>query len=281
MGVLIKGSCYDDTAIDYYGHLEEVLVLSYSEVNKVVLFKCHWFVNRRGIKVDKNKFITVDMTSKLRGNDVFVLASQATEVYYATIVKNLRSKMHIIVVTRSRPVDETTYANNENVFEEEPLEDRPVELPSIDLFWILLDMKIEQSMSHMKKNSKKIIKVKRVKVKRVQVKMMVMMTSKLICASTRRSVIEHMADDLVMQEVDRTIAFARAHPDQFDLAPEQVNILAQSVAAGGKGISCESGHHSDEDDNGDLSRSPRQSRSRTGNSNGIWIRVRDIDTEIT
>ena len=34
------------------------------------------------------------------------------------------------------------------------------------------------------------------------------------------------------QAVDRTIAFTHAHPDQFDLAPEQVNTLAQSVEEG-------------------------------------------------
>ncbi|KAK1361446.1 hypothetical protein POM88_045920 [Heracleum sosnowskyi] len=51
-------------------------------------------------------------------------------------------------------------------------------------------------------------------------------------ASTGRSVIERIADGLVMQAVDRTVAFARANPDQFDLAPEQVNMLAQTVAEG-------------------------------------------------
>ncbi|KAK1366193.1 hypothetical protein POM88_041754 [Heracleum sosnowskyi] len=41
-----------------------------------------------------------------------------------------------------------------------------------------------------------------------------------------RFVIEHISDQLVMQAVDRIVAFARAHPDQFDLAPKQVNMLA-------------------------------------------------------
>lgn len=52
-------------------------------------------------------------------------------------------------------------------------------------------------------------------------------------ASTSRSPTEHIADHLVIQAVDRTVAFARAHPDQFDLAPEQVNMLAQSVVTDG------------------------------------------------
>ncbi|KAK1380582.1 hypothetical protein POM88_027326 [Heracleum sosnowskyi] len=35
-----------------------------------------------------------------------------------------------------------------------------------------------------------------------------------------------------MQVVDRTVAFDHAHPDQFDLTPEQVNMLGQSVIEG-------------------------------------------------
>ncbi|KAK1354430.1 hypothetical protein POM88_047686 [Heracleum sosnowskyi] len=124
-------------------------------------------------------------------------------------------------------------------------------------------------------------------------------------ASTGRSVIQHIADDLVMQTVDRTIAFARAHPQEFDLAPEQVNMLAQSVAEGasdlpsdhpltmatmrelvqvmvsvlgdvyessckkGKSIARQDEHRSDDDDGG---QSPRPGRSRSGDRNGIWIR---------
>ncbi|KAK1395747.1 hypothetical protein POM88_005610 [Heracleum sosnowskyi] len=129
-------------------------------------------------------------------------------------------------------------------------------------------------------------------------------------ASTGRSVIEHIADDLVMQAVDRTVAFARAHPHEFDLAPEQVNMLAQSVAEGASDLpsdhpltmatmrelvqvmvsvlgdvygsnrptsNCKKGksiarqdEHRSDDDDG--GQSPRPGRSRSGDRNGIWIR---------
>ncbi|KAK1353453.1 hypothetical protein POM88_052588 [Heracleum sosnowskyi] len=89
-------------------------------------------------------------------------------------------------------------------------------------------------------------------------------------ASTGKSVIEHIADQLSMQAVDCTVAFARAHPDQFDLAPEQVNMLAQFLGEGvsdlpsdhpltmatmrellqGKSIAHEDEHRSDYDDDG-------------------------------
>ncbi|KAK1385776.1 hypothetical protein POM88_023511 [Heracleum sosnowskyi] len=129
-------------------------------------------------------------------------------------------------------------------------------------------------------------------------------------ASTGRSVIQHIADDLVMQAVDRTVAFARAHPHEFDLAPEQVNMLAQSVAEGASDLpsdhpltmatmrelvqvmvsvlgdvygsnrptsNCKKGksiarqdEHRSDDDDG--GQSPRPGRSRSGDRNGIWIR---------
>lgn len=34
-----------------------------------------------------------------------------------------------------------------------------------------------------------------------------------------------MTDDFVMKVMDQIVAFAHAHPNQFDLAPELVNVL--------------------------------------------------------
>lgn len=64
----------------------------------------------------------------------FILTGQATQVYYAPIVKNLKSKMHTVITTRSRPLAETTYVYNEDVLQEEELKDRPIELPLINIF---------------------------------------------------------------------------------------------------------------------------------------------------
>ncbi|KAK1367997.1 hypothetical protein POM88_034089 [Heracleum sosnowskyi] len=40
----------------------------------------------------------------------------------------------------------------------------------------------------------------------------------------------HMADEFVIQAVDQTVAYARAHPNEFGLAPEQVCMLEKSVS---------------------------------------------------
>lgn len=131
-------------------------------------------------------------------------------------------------------------------------------------------------------------------------------------ASTSRSIIEHISDGLVMQAVDRTVAFAHAHPDQFDLAPEQVNMLAQSVTEGVSDLppdhpltmatmrklvqvmvsvlgdvygdnrstsNCNKGksiaredEHGSDDDDDDDGGQSPPRRSRSGDRNGIWIR---------
>ncbi|KAK1368001.1 hypothetical protein POM88_034093 [Heracleum sosnowskyi] len=40
----------------------------------------------------------------------------------------------------------------------------------------------------------------------------------------------HMADEFVIQAVDQTVAYARAHANEFRLAPEQVCMLEKSVS---------------------------------------------------
>lgn len=64
-GVVVLGSCYQDSESNYYGRLQDV-----------------------GVKVDRNRITTVDIKSVLRSNDIFVLASQETQVYYAPNVVN-------------------------------------------------------------------------------------------------------------------------------------------------------------------------------------------------
>ncbi|KAK1373176.1 hypothetical protein POM88_029369 [Heracleum sosnowskyi] len=41
----------------------------------------------------------------------------------------------------------------------------------------------------------------------------------------------HMSDDCVIQVMDQTVAYARRHPEEFGLAPEQVLTLEKSVSA--------------------------------------------------
>ncbi|KAL1827451.1 hypothetical protein ACET3Z_005863 [Daucus carota] len=44
-----------------------------------------------------------------------------------------------------------------------------------------------------------------------------------------RSTMERLCDDLFMRAVDRTVARAREHPEEFELSPEDVRLLAQDL----------------------------------------------------
>ncbi|XP_074327411.1 uncharacterized protein LOC141665331 [Apium graveolens] len=108
-GVLVKGSCYGDSGSNYYGTLQKIIKLTYGGGNQVILFRCHWYDHVRGVKKHKNGVLLIDLNSKLKGNDVYILASQATQVYYAPSVKNPDSNIHTIIACRPQLLSERTW----------------------------------------------------------------------------------------------------------------------------------------------------------------------------
>ncbi|XP_074323434.1 uncharacterized protein LOC141660353 [Apium graveolens] len=74
-----------------------------------------------GVRIDKNRVITIDMTSRLKSNEIFILASQASQVYYAPSVLDPKAKIYTVVKSKSRPIDESIVAQNdiENAFQED------------------------------------------------------------------------------------------------------------------------------------------------------------------
>ncbi|XP_074347315.1 uncharacterized protein LOC141686160 [Apium graveolens] len=101
-----SGSSYKGSFENNYGRLEEILELHYRNGHKVILFKCHWFDHTKHVKVDRNMMTTVDVRSTLNAEDVFVLASQAHQVYYARHISNPRSPWYTILTTKSHFVNE-------------------------------------------------------------------------------------------------------------------------------------------------------------------------------
>jgi hypothetical protein len=82
--VCVKGSCYDDNERDYYGMLKEFVLLKYlGSKCKLFMFKCNWYDTKRGIRVHRsNGLVEIKHTSRLLGNEDFVLAQQCQQVYY-------------------------------------------------------------------------------------------------------------------------------------------------------------------------------------------------------
>ncbi|PWA68177.1 hypothetical protein CTI12_AA313130 [Artemisia annua] len=112
-GVCVKGSCYNDYEKDYYVTLLNVIQLHYVGGYRVTLFKCHWFDSERGIKVDgKHGLVDIDIKSKLGGNDPFVLAEQAEQVYYTTYPARKRSRTEWLGVCKAKA--RSTYNSSQN-----------------------------------------------------------------------------------------------------------------------------------------------------------------------
>lgn len=121
-GVVVLGSCYkDSTESNYYGRLKEVIVLNYPRGKQVVTFKCNWFDNTdKGVQVDKNGVVTVNVKSKYKKADVFILASQATQVYYAPpVVKNSKTaNWYSVITTKTRAFDGTNITPSDEALQE-------------------------------------------------------------------------------------------------------------------------------------------------------------------
>ncbi|XP_059279095.1 uncharacterized protein LOC132033211 [Lycium ferocissimum] len=91
-GVVVVGETDEENKnIDYYGELTEILELQFTGGRRVVLFRCLWFDvydQERGIKEDKYGFVSVNRQRFLKINEPFVLANQASQVFYVNDLSN-------------------------------------------------------------------------------------------------------------------------------------------------------------------------------------------------
>lgn len=72
--------------ISYYGVIKEIIELDYHRRGKIALFKCDW-VDSKWVKTDQFGITTVNFkhlfnTGEKITDEPFILASQATQVYY-------------------------------------------------------------------------------------------------------------------------------------------------------------------------------------------------------
>ena len=103
VSVAIKGG------VTYYGVLTNIIELNYSKKLQYVLFKCEWvdLDSGRGYKTDKFGFLLVNFSRLIHKgdrliNELYVLASQASQVFY---VEDPRHKNWMVVVkTKARDV---------------------------------------------------------------------------------------------------------------------------------------------------------------------------------
>ena len=91
-GVVVVGeSDEENKTVDYYGELTEILELQFVGGRRVMLFRCVWFDvydKERGVKVDEYGFVSVNWQRLLKVNEPFVLANQASQVFYVDDLSN-------------------------------------------------------------------------------------------------------------------------------------------------------------------------------------------------
>ncbi|KAH6783195.1 hypothetical protein C2S52_008154 [Perilla frutescens var. hirtella] len=105
-GVCIKGAGYNSGESDYYGRLLEVVEVDYPDLptKKTVLFKCEWFdTSPAGTQVHPlYKMVSINYKRKYSGDDAFVLASQAIQVFYCSYPSLNRSKIDWLAVCKTQ-----------------------------------------------------------------------------------------------------------------------------------------------------------------------------------
>ena len=72
--------------LNYYGVVEKIVILDYYSKGRVALMKCDWFdtLSQSGMKTDELGFTLINMQRYLRTEEPYILASQATQVFYVT-----------------------------------------------------------------------------------------------------------------------------------------------------------------------------------------------------
>ncbi|KAH0710852.1 hypothetical protein KY284_012279 [Solanum tuberosum] len=94
----------DSENFDYYGVLTDVIELQFVMDRRVTLFRCNWFDvydEIKGVKKDEYDFVSVNPDRFLKTNEPFVLADQASQVFYA----NDNSNKGWQVVRKTQPRD--------------------------------------------------------------------------------------------------------------------------------------------------------------------------------
>ncbi|KAK4713455.1 hypothetical protein R3W88_019362 [Solanum pinnatisectum] len=103
-GVVVVGeSDKDGENVDYYGILTDVIELQFSSDKRVIFFRCNWFDvydKVKGVKRDEYDFVRVNLSRFLKTNKPFVLANQASQVFYAN--DNSNKGWHVVRKTQPR-----------------------------------------------------------------------------------------------------------------------------------------------------------------------------------
>jgi len=98
---LVALSGAKDTSMSYYGWIEEIWELDYFKF-RIPLFLCKWIDYRRGVKKDKEGFVSVDFNRLGYQHDPFMLENQAKQIFY--VVDLTDKNWHVVLSGKRRIV---------------------------------------------------------------------------------------------------------------------------------------------------------------------------------
>lgn len=101
-GIIVEGN-HGEERTDFYGVLNDILLLDYVKDRHVAIFKCDWFdlgKRKSGIIKERN-FTSVNITRKWYENDPYVLADQVSQVFYVSDPK-LGKDWRVVIPFRHR-----------------------------------------------------------------------------------------------------------------------------------------------------------------------------------
>lgn len=102
--VCIKGTNYSKTSNDYFGIIEEILIVQYPglPIKRTMLFKCDWFdPTSTGTRVHQRyNIVEVNQKKKLSLYEPFILAMHAVQVYFCNYPSHKREKIDWLVICK-------------------------------------------------------------------------------------------------------------------------------------------------------------------------------------
>ncbi|KAG8367489.1 hypothetical protein BUALT_Bualt16G0077300 [Buddleja alternifolia] len=148
-GVSISGSYYNDSTIEYYSELLEIVELSFLGPgdNTVVMFKCKWFDSGRlGTKIHpRYNIVDINSARSIAEDNPFVLASQCHQVYYTPYPWRKKASdrnWRAVFRVQARSTYEISHTSIPS--EQTPLEEFYEETSSSNLAHVVLDNELDE-----------------------------------------------------------------------------------------------------------------------------------------
>ena len=129
-----SGVCIKGELMDYYGKITKILEIEYLAlpIKHSVLFKCEWFDTTPNVRIKVNcayNLVEINQRRRLANFEPFVLAMQATQVYYLPFPTLRRDKMDWLAVCKVKPrsIFEMKAARQNKRIESEAFQEEEVE----------------------------------------------------------------------------------------------------------------------------------------------------------